>query len=218
MAQGKRVRTRNGDFLRVEHVSIERLHPWDDNPRQMVEGERERLKRSIRNFGFVEPLVVRRSDQLVIGGHQRLEAARALGMNEVPVVYVELSDAEAKALNLALNRIQGEWDLPRLGELLEELRVLPDFDETLTGFGPEEIEDILADLEREQMPAPYEESFDLAAEALQEWRRSAPTRVSSGELWRLGRHRLWCGDGLEEGALSRLLEGRQADFVLTDPP
>ncbi len=218
MAQSKRVRTRNGDFLRVEHVPIARLHPWEDNPRQMAEGERERLKRSIRSFGFVEPLVVRRSDQLVIGGHQRLDAARALGMNEVPVVYVELSDAEARALNLALNRIQGEWDLPKLGELLEELRVLPDFDETLTGFGPEEIEDILADLERDQMPAPYEESFDLAAEALQEWCRSAPTRVSSGELWRLGRHRLWCGDSLEEGRLARLLGGDRADFVLTDPP
>lgn len=75
----------------------------------------ESLRRSVSRWGMVEPLVVRRSDQLVIGGHQRLEAARALGLAAVPVVYVEASDAEAKALNLALNRIQGEWDLPKLG-------------------------------------------------------------------------------------------------------
>jgi DNA modification methylase len=202
----------------VKQVPIETLRPWEGNPRVMEEAELAKLKRSIQEFGLVEALVVRRSDQLVVAGHKRLEASRALGMAAVPVVYVELSDAEAKALNLALNRIQGEWDLPKLGELLEELRELADFDETLSGFGVGEIEDLLAELEREAMPAPYEESFDLAAELLQEQRLSAPTRVSSGEVWTLGRHRLYCGDSLEPGRLAQLLAGRPADFVLTDPP
>jgi DNA modification methylase len=167
---------------------------------------------------MVEPLVVRRSDQLVIGGNQRLETAKALGMVTVPVVYVEMSDAEARALNLALNRIRGEWDLPKLGELLEDLQRLPEIDETLTGFGGEEIDALLAELERDRAPDPREESFGEAAEALQQWREHAPTRVSKGELWQLGRHGLYCGDSLAPGGLERLCNGEKVDLVLTDPP
>ena len=178
----------------------------------------QKLVRSIQEFGMVEPLVVRRSDQLVIGGHQRLEAAKALGMAMVPVVYVELSDVEAKALNLALNRIRGEWDLPKLGELLEDLQRLPGIDETLTGFDANEIDALLAELERDRAPDPWEESFLEAAEALQQWREQAPTRVSKGELWQLGRHRLYCGDSLAPGALERLCNSKKVDLILTDPP
>ena len=163
-------------------------------------------------------MVVRRSDQLVIGGNQRLETAKALGMAAVPVVYVELSDAEAKALNLALNRIRGEWDFPKLGELLEDLQRLPEIDEALTGFGGEEIDALLAELERDRAPDPREASFPAAAEALQQWREQAPTRVSKGELWELGRHRLYCGDSLAAGGLDRLCNGGKVDVVLTDPP
>ncbi len=177
-----------------------------------------KLMRSIQQFGMVEPLVVRRSDRLVIGGNQRLEAARALGLEQAPAVLVELSDPEAKALNLALNKIQGTWDLPRLGELLEELKGLPDLDETLSGFDETEMESLLADLERQQMPGPYEESFDLAAEVLQQQRESAPTRVKLGETWQLGRHQLYCGDSLAPSALEQLLNGAKVDLVLTDPP
>jgi len=184
----------------------------------MAEEERQKLVRSIQQFGMVEPLVVRRTDHLVIGGHQRLEAAKALGMAAVPVVYVELSDSEARALNLALNRIQGEWDLPKLGQLLEDLQRLPEIDETLTGFDAEEIDALLAELERDRAPDPREESFPEAAEALQQWRERAPTRAEKGELWQLGRHRLLCGDSLTPGMLERLCAGRDVDLVLTDPP
>ncbi len=184
----------------------------------MPEPELEKLKRSIQEFGLVEPLVVRRRDHLVVGGHQRLEAAKALGLRTVPVVFVDLSDAQAKALNLALNRIRGDWDLPKLGTLLEELQSLPDLDETLTGFDPQEIDDLLADLERKLAPDPREESFPEAAEALQEWLERAPTRVGEGELWQLGRHRLLCGDSLAPGGLERLCDQQKADLVLTDPP
>ncbi len=184
----------------------------------MAEEERQKLVRSIQEFGMVEPLVVRRSDHLVIGGHQRLEAAKALGMAVVPAVYVELSDVEAKALNLALNRIRGEWDMPKLGELLEDLQRLPEIDEALTGFGGDEIDALLAELERDRAADPREESFPEAAEALQQWREQAPTRVSKGETWQLGRHRLCCGDSLAQGALERLCDGKKVDMALTDPP
>ena len=199
-------------------MPIERLRPWPDNPRAMPASEMESLCRSVSHWGMVEPLVVRRSDQLVIGGNQRLEAAKALAMATAPVVYVELSDAEAKALNLALNRIRGEWDLPKLGELLEDLRRLPEIDETLTGFSGDEVDALLAALERDRAPDPREESFGEAAEALQQWREQAPTRVSKEELWQLGRHRLYCGDSLAPGGFEHLCNGQKVDLVLTDPP
>jgi len=202
----------------VVQVPIERLRPWPGNPRTMAPEEMESLRRSVSHWGMVEPLVVRRSDQLVIGGNQRLETAKALGMSTVPVVYVELSDAEAKALNLALNRIRGEWDLPKLGELLEDLQRLPEIDETLTGFGGDEVDALLAELERDRAPDPREETFSEAAEALQQWREQAPTRVAKGDLWQLGRHRLYCGDSLAPGGLELLCNGEKVDLVLTDPP
>jgi len=204
--------------LSVDHVPISRLRPWPENPRLMPEAEMAKLSRSIEAFGLVEPLVVRRSDYLVIGGHQRLEAAKTLGLRTVPVVYVEVSEAEAKTLNLALNRIKGEWDMPRLGALLEELQALPTPALLLAGFDLPEIDDLLADLEREAAPDPREESFPEAAEAIQEWLERAPTRVSVGELWQLGRHRLLCGDSLGTSTLERLTGGRPVSMVLTDPP
>jgi len=199
-------------------LPVDRLRPWPGNPRQMPADELEKLKRSIQSFGFVEPLVVRRQDNTIIGGHQRFEAAKALGYATVPAVCVDITEAEAKALALALNRISGEWDLPRLGQLLEELQSLPDLDETLTGFDSREIDDLLARLERETAPDPREESFPEAAEALQQWMEQAPTRVSKGELWSLGRHRLYCGDSLAPVGLERLCDDGKVDLALTDPP
>jgi len=204
--------------LEVEMVEVQRLRAAPYNPRRISVGELDKLKRSIQEFGFIEPVVVRRADNTIVGGHQRLEAAKALGIEAVPVVYMDLSEDQAKALNLALNRIHGEWDLPKLGELLEELRDLPDLDETLSGFDGGEMDSLLADLERQQLPPPYEESHELAAETLQAQREAAPTRVNRGDLWQLGRHRLLCGDSLAEGALARLLGDKKADLALTDPP
>jgi len=204
--------------LRVEHVLVSRLRPWPGNPRLMPEAEMEKLRRSIQTFGFVEPLVVRRSDQLVIGGHQRLEAAKGLGLARVPVVYIEVMDAEAKALNLALNKIQGSWDLPKLGALLDQLQSMPDFDLSLTGFDLPEIDGLLGELARQGAPSPREESFPQAAEALQDWAERAPTRANAGEVWQLGRHRLLCGDSLMPGSLEKLTGGRPVDLVVTDPP
>ncbi len=204
--------------LRTTQVSVASLRPFPGNPRIMSASKMHKLLRSIQRFGLVEPLVVRGADWLVIGGNQRLEAARTAGLRTVPAVLVELSDAEAKALNLALNKIQGEWDLPKLGELLEELADLPNLDQTLTGFDPSEIDSLLAQLERDAAPSPREESFPQAAEALQDWSERAPTRVSHGQLWRLGRHRLFCGDSLLPGSLEKLTGGAPVDMTLTDPP
>jgi DNA modification methylase len=204
--------------LDVVQVPIQRLRPWPGNPRTMPALEMQKLIRSIRQFGMVEPLVVRRSDQLVIGGHQRLEAAKALGMPKVPVVYVELSDAEAKALNIALNKISGEFDLPKLGELLDELRELPDFDATLTGFDDGEIDDLLAELEHQQPLPAFEEGFDAEQAMAEAEQQTGPTRVQPGDLWEMGKHRLLCGDATDSAAWERLMGGKAAHAVITDPP
>jgi DNA modification methylase len=184
----------------------------------MPEAEMHKLVRSIEAFGLVEPLVVRRSDNLVIGGHQRLEAAKALGMTKVPVVYVEIGDAQAKALNLALNKIRGEFDLPKLGELLDELRELPDFDVTLSGFDDGEIDELLAELEHQQPVEAFDESFDAEGAMAEAEQQTGPSRVHPGEVWQLGRHRLLCGDATDAAAWERLMEGKVAQAVITDPP
>ena len=177
--------TERSTKLRVEHVPVSQLRPWPENPRLMSAAEMHKLVRSIETFGLVEPLVVRRSDNLVIGGHQRLDAAKALGLTKVPVVFVDVTEEKAKALNLALNRIQGEWDLPKLGELLDELRELPDFDVTLTGFDSGEIDDLLAELERQQPLPAFEESFDAEQAMAEADQQTGPTRVQPGDLWEM---------------------------------
>jgi len=203
--------------LRVEYVSVAALSPAPYNPRIMAEPEMSKLRRSLAHWGVVEPLVVRRADHRIIGGHQRLEAAKALGLEKVPVVYVDITEQEAKALNVALNRIQGQWDLPKLGELLEELGDLPDLDETLTGFDSGEMETLLAELEREQRE-PFQEAFDSEAAMREAEQAAGPARVQPGEVWQLGPHRLLCGDATDASSWERLMAGKQAHAVVTDPP
>ena len=131
--------------LTVMYVAIDDLKPDPANPRVMPEHERDALDRSLAEFGFVEPIVARRSDNRIIGSHMRVHAARRLGHADVPVVFVDVTDAQAKTLNVALNRIQGEWDEVLLARLLAELEETPDVDVALTWIrrrrdcGPAEI-------------------------------------------------------------------------------
>jgi DNA modification methylase len=211
------LRQQHGQQLRVQHVPITKLRPWPDNPRIMPPGEMESLKRSISRWGMVEPIVARKADRMVIGGHQRLEAAKALGMTRVPVVFVDVDEHQAKMLNVALNKIQGEWDLPKLGALLEELRDLPDMDETLTGFDPNEMDRLLAELERSQR-SEEEEVFDAKTAMLEAQAATGPTRVHPGDVWQLGPHRLLCGDATDPSSWERLIADKRAHAVVTDPP
>jgi len=203
--------------LSIEQVAVGRLRAAEYNPRVMPPDEMRSLQRSLQQWGFVEPIVVRRADMTVIGGHQRLEAAKALGMTVVPVVFVDIDEQQAKALNIALNKIHGDWDLPKLGALLDELRGLPDLDETLTGFDPKEMDQLLAELERSQREA-SEEDFDAEGAMADADQATGPTRVKPGEVWQLGPHRLLCGDATDSSAWERLMTGKIAQAVVTDPP
>ena len=200
--------------LTVEQVSIDLLRPDPANPRRIGAEELESLTRSLRQFGFVQPVLARKEDGVVIGGHQRLVAARRLGLATVPVTYLDLSIEQARLLNLALNKISGSWDEQLLARLLADLQATPNLDLTLSGFGEDEIKDLLRSLEvREKAERP--ESFDLDA-ALEEATR-AP-RTKPGELWALGEHRLLVGDSTKPEDVERVLAGRHAAMAFTDPP
>jgi DNA modification methylase len=200
--------------LVIEQVPLDVLRPDPVNPRRIGEDELDALERSLRQFGFVQPVLARREDRTVIGGHQRLVAARRLGLTTVPVTWLDISTEQARLLGLALNKISGSWDEALLARLLADLQATPDLDLTLSGFGEDEVKDLLRSLEtrekREQV-----ESFDLD-EALEEARR-AP-RTKPGDLWQLGDHRLLCGDATNAEDVARLLDGAEPKLLTTDPP
>ena len=203
-----------GSILTVEPIPIDRLRPDPANPRRISDEELDSLTRSLHQFGFVQPVLARKEDGVVIGGQQRLVAARRLGLTTVPVTYLDLSIEQAHLLNLALNKIGGSWDEQLLARLLADLQSSRDVDLSLSGFADDEIKDLLRSLEtRDKAQRP--ESFDLDA-ALEEATRSP--RTKPGELWALGEHRLLVGDATKPEDIARVLAGRHAAMAFTDPP
>ncbi len=161
--------------IEISQILIDDLRPDSANPRRISDEELESLTRSIHQFGMVDPIIARRDDKTVIGGHQRLLAARRLGLKQVPVVLVDLSEEQARLLNLALNRISGSWDQELLARLLAELKDFPDVDLSLSGFSEDELHKHLKGLEAREKRDRLE-SFDLEA---------APV-AHTGDLWLLG--------------------------------
>ena len=198
----------------IEYVEIGKLIPDPANPRSISDQELEALTRSIREFGIVDPIIARKEDRTVIGGHQRLLAARRLGYQTVPVVFVDLSLEQAHLLNIALNKISGSFDQELLARLLSDLNEVPELDLTLSGFGEDELKKLLKSLKagekRERV-----ETFDLeeAVKAAQ----SAPV-AKQGDIWLLGDHMLACDDSADGEAVQRLMGQSKAAMVFTDPP
>lgn len=120
--------------MKIENVAIDSLHPDPANPRTIGKEEMKALTRSLRQFDFVQPVLARREDSIVIGGHQRLVAARRLGWKTVPVIFLDLTVEQSRLLNLALNKISGEWDQELLARMLAELKPVEDIDLSLSGF------------------------------------------------------------------------------------
>lgn len=134
--------------IEIQHVRPSLLKPAGYNPRTMTDKARAALKRGIARYGVVDPIIARRKDKLVVAGHQRLVAAKELGLATVPVVFLDLDDQNAAALNVLLNNpaAQGEWDFGRLSALLSELDG-NGFDATLTGFDDAELTRLIAPVE-----------------------------------------------------------------------
>ena len=200
--------------LEITNLPIRDLRPDPANPRRISDEELESLTRSIREFGLIDPIIARREDKVVIGGHQRLIAARKLGLKQVPVVLVDISEEQAHVLNLALNRISGTWDQELLARLLAELKEVLDIDITLTGFSEDELQKHLKSLESRERRERLE-SFDL--DAALEAAKAAPV-AHTGDVWLLGNHRVLCGDSTDNGDVARLMNGEKASLMATDPP
>jgi ParB-like chromosome segregation protein Spo0J len=131
--------------MEIRKIPIEKLNPAAYNPRkdlQPGDPEYEKLKRSIQEFGYVEPIVWNKRTGNIVGGHQRYKILLDMGMQEIDCVVVNLDDVKEKALNIALNKISGDWDMPKLKDLLQELDT-GEIDLELTGFATEEIEDMM---------------------------------------------------------------------------
>lgn len=211
---GKPTRLPADADLRIEHVPVDVLRPDPANPRRISDEEMNALTRSMHEFGLIDPIVARREDSTVIGGHQRLIAARRLGLKTVPVIYLDLSVEQARLLNVTLNKISGDWDKELLARLLDDLSKIPDVDLSLTGFADDEIAKLLKGLEvRDKEDRP--ETFDVDA-ALQD--AEARPVAKPGDLWLLGDHRLLCGDSTDAEATQRLMAGEKAALMATDPP
>jgi DNA modification methylase len=200
--------------IAIETVPIDALRPDPANPRRISDAEMEALTRSVQEFGMVDPIIARREDSTVIGGHQRLLAARRLGYKTIPVVFVDLAPEKARLLNVALNKISGEWDRELLARLLADLEAAPNIDLSLTGFEDDEIAKLLKNLDAREK-RDREETFDLDAAWLA---AKADTRVTRGDVWLLGDHRVMCGDSTSEGDMAGLMAGESARLMVTDPP
>ena len=183
------------------------------NPRKISPHDFSSLRLSLSKFGAVEPVVVNVRTNRLVGGHQRLKAADAEGLSTFPAVEVDLSETEERQLNIALNRIAGEWDEEKLIAVLDEIEAA-DGDLALTGFDDAELVELLGALEDEETTSD-EENGDPDETPDPD---SVEKRCEPGDIWTLGPHRLLCGDSRKPGDVSDLLGGRRIDLAISSPP
>ncbi|WP_446898829.1 site-specific DNA-methyltransferase [Clostridium sp. LBM24168] len=199
--------------MEIQKVSVKKLNPAKYNPRKDLkpgDPEYEKLKRSIETFGYVEPVIWNKKTGNIVGGHQRFKVLKQEGAKEIECVVVDISPDEEKALNVALNKVSGEWDMPKLADILDELDKSM-FDISLTGFDAAEIEDLFSKVHDKDVS---DDNFD-ADKALEEIEEPI---TKAGDLWILGKHRLICGDSTETSDVEKLMNGKKANLCVTDPP
>lgn len=193
----------------MQLVPISKLVPYVNNARTHSAEQVTKLRSSLREFGFINPVIIDR-DYGIIAGHGRVLAAKEEQMTEVPCVFADfLSEAQKKAYILADNRFAQDagWDEELLRIEIESLQGA-DFDVSLTGFEEQEIADLFAGEET----TAKDDDFDLSA-ALEK-----AAFVERGDIWTVGRHRLLCGDATNQEDVAKLMEGKKANLVVTDPP
>lgn len=191
----------------MQLISVAQLIPYQNNARTHSKEQINKLRASIREFGFVNPVIIDR-EYNVIAGHGRIAAAREEGITEVPCVFVDhLTEAQKKAYILADNRmaLDAGWDEDMLRVELEALEEMG-YDLGLTGFDDKELAALFPVEEAK------EDDFDVDAEL------QKPTFTKAGDVWTLGRHRLVCGDSTDPAVYEVLMDGVKANLVITDPP
>ena len=194
----------------MQLVPLGKLVPYINNARTHSPEQLTKLRSSLREFGFINPVIIDR-DYNIIAGHGRVLAAKEEGIMEVPCVFVDyLTEAQKKAYILADNRmaLDAGWDEELLRIEIESLQG-EDFDVSLTGFEEQELADLFA-IEGDK--AAKDDDFDLSA-ALEK-----ASFVERGDLWIVGRHRLVCGDATQAEDVAKLMDGKKANLIVTDPP
>lgn len=195
----------------IQKIPADKIKHAEYNPRKNLkpgDAEYEKLKRSIEEFGYVEPVIWNSRTGNIVGGHQRAKVLVQLGVKEIDCVVVDMDRQKEKALNIALNKISGEWDEAALVGLLGELGDLTE----LTGFDAKEIDELFDKFTDKGETS--EDGFDAEAEVA----KITNPIARRGDVWLLGRHRLVCGDSTLAEDFEALMNGQQADLVLTDPP
>ena len=192
----------------MQLVPIEKLVPYVNNARTHSPEQINKLRSSLREFGFINPVIIDR-DYGVIAGHGRILAAREEHIKEVPCVFADhLTEAQKKAYILADNRMAMDagWDEELLRVEIESLQAEA-FDLSLTGFDEKELSDLFKDDSDVE-----DDDFDVDGELKE------PAITKMGDVWTLGRHRLVCGDSTKEETYDVLMQGQKANLVVTDPP
>lgn len=193
----------------MQLVALDKLIPYVNNARTHSPEQIGKLRSSLREFGFINPVIIDR-DFGIIAGHGRVLAAREEGITEVPCVFVDhLTEAQKKAYIIADNRmaLDAGWDEELLRVEIEALQAEA-FDISLTGFGDDEIADLFGN-EKDEVE---DDDYDLSA-ALEK-----AAFVQRGDRWVVGKHRLYCGDATNPDDVAALMDGNRANLVLTDPP
>ena len=200
-------------YRAVDHLPVAALKPYDRNARTHSPKQIRQLAASIEEFGFTNPVLID-SNRRIVAGHGRVDAAKLLGLDTVPVICLDdLNEAQIRAYVIADNKLaeNAGWDRELLGLELQYLTELEiDFDATITGFEVAEIDILVGELEVVADEDPADEVPEVD--------ESEPPVTWLGDLWPIGRHRLLCGDATDPDAYGRLLVGEQAQMVFTDPP
>lgn len=196
------------DLLQYELISLEKLIPYINNSRTHTEEQVNQVASSIKEFGFLNPILIS-NDYVIIAGHCRLRAAQKLGIKKVPCIKENyLSDAQKKAYIIADNKLalNAGWDNELLSIELAELES-SDFDLDLLGFTGEELSKIFDETKDIE-----DDKFDVEEEL------KKPCMSKSGDIWKIGRHRVICGDSTDINVYENLLEDKKVNLVCTDPP
>lgn len=206
--------------MKIEKIKITKIEPAKYNPRKINDNDYTKLEKSINEFGLVDPIIINLKNNRIIGGHQRYKVLldtdknqelNLLRFGDIGWIFNETeftvqSEGHEKALNLSLNKISGEWDEPKLNELIEDLK-LQNFNIDLTGFDDVELEDLFP-----ESPVDVEED-DFESEIDED-----EVDINPGDIFLLGNHRLMCGDSTNKENVLRLLNNNPLNMVFTDPP
>lgn len=195
-------------------IAISSLRFAEYNPRKVTRSVIEQLKRSLQEFGCPVPIVInthKGRENVIVGGEKRVRAATELGWTEIPYSSVDIPLQKEKALNLALNKIEDQWDEEKLAQIITDL-TQSDFDISLTGFNEVEVSNLLDTTmlleQEEEKPWDTEEEIKNITEPISKY----------GEIYQIGPHRLMCGDSTNANDVKKLMGEKLADMVFTDPP